>query len=1030
MKKLPSFFVCLCLSVALVAQSVSDQIIPNPYAQAFQKAYFLHPSVPKGLLEAVAFTQSRFVNLAPTAEPSCIGYPQTYGLMGLVEDGKGYFRNNLLTVAQLSGFSADDIKALPATQALAYAKAVEVLQQQNNIYGNDLNAYKPIFLALSELPLQTNAASDFALNAHLYQLYWFLSQGEFQDAYNFPDYRIDLKAAFGSNYQVLKSASVNVSPNQVVTNSGIAYSPAQSALSVVSTDYGPALWNAAASCNYSSRSGTAITAVAIHDVEGTYAGCISWFQNCSAQASAHYVLRSSDGQVTQMVLESNKAWHVGSENPYTVGLEHEGYNNNASWYTNAMYQSSADLVRDICAGYSINTLRCYFGPGCSGSTAQCGLGVCTKIKGHQMFPNQTHNDPGPYWNWEKYYKLINNAPTVTTVTTTTGNFYDSGGAGANYSNDERKLWLFQPANATAISMNFSVFNLENNYDYMLIYDGNSVNAPLLGKYTSTNNPGPVISSGGSLLVEFRSDCATTNPGWAATYTANISTPSSPDNVAPSTSVSTSGAWQTGNFTATFTDVDNVGGSGIEKGYYQVIDYNGTEWRGNFTHGFLADNFDNAIHAEWTQKVGTWGINSNALRQSDETSTAAGNTNIYAKLTQNLSNRYLYHFLMKMEGTGTNRRAGFHFFCDAPDSVNRGNSYFVWFRLDGTQQVQIYKTNYTGGVNTFGSPTYTAAVSLNAGQWYDVKTIYDRVTGKMAVYLNNARIAQWTDASPLSNGGYVSFRSGNCAMSVDEVKIYRSRASTALVTVGSGNANDIRYQNPGPTQNSGKVKSICQDSAGNLSPIFYYDVNIDWTEPSGIAMLNDGRSADLSQVAASDSLSANWSSSADPHSALARYWYSIGTAPGATNVQNWTSNWGDTSVTVHGLTLVSGEYYYFNVKAEDGAGLFSPVVSSNGQQVSTSIPTSVQELDQTTGLRVFPNPFSNEIVITLKLDADADLSLVLTDVLGRRLSESNTHEHSGDVRKTLETAPLKLAPGIYWLTVSINGKAYTQKLIRE
>ena len=89
-----------------------------------------------------------------------------------------------------------------------------------------------------------------------------------------------------------------------------------------------------------------ITHVTIHTAEGSYAGTICGFQNCSAQVSAHYVVRSSDGQITQMVLEKDKAWHVGSENSYTVGIEHEGYMSAPStWFTDAMYNASALLTR-------------------------------------------------------------------------------------------------------------------------------------------------------------------------------------------------------------------------------------------------------------------------------------------------------------------------------------------------------------------------------------------------------------------------------------------------------------------------------------------------------------------------------------------------------------------------------------------------------------------------------------------------------------------------------------------------------------
>ncbi|MGZ3885023.1 MAG: N-acetylmuramoyl-L-alanine amidase, partial [Bacteroidia bacterium] len=845
---------------AFVSSRANDLPVENPYTLQFNKAYALYPSVPKGILEAVAYTQSRFYHLNDNMSQSCIGIPKAYGVMGLIADGKNYFRNNLSKVAALSGFSESKIISDPETNIVAYAAAFNALQQQYNLFSGNAADYSSVLIELSELPMSSDVQNDFVLNTHLYQIYWFLGKSEFQDAYNFPDHRIDLPKLFGTNYKVLSAGSVNMSATSVYSSEGQSYK-LNNTNSIMSPDYPPAIWDPT-SCNYSSRGSTAISAVAIHDVEGTYAGCISWFKNCSASVSAHYVVRSSDGQITQMVYEADKAWHIGSENPYTLGIEHEGYNNNPSWYTNAMYGTSANLVKDMCTSNGINPLRCYFGPGCSGSTAQCLLGSCTKIKGHQMYPNQTHDDPGPYWNWDKYYKLINNTYSTTTYTSSASNFYDSGGPAGNYGNDERKVWLFTRPAATNITLNFTAFDVEKNYDYLFLYDGGNINSPLIGKYTGTVSPGPVTSTNDSLLVEFRSDCATVATGWAASYTTNVSTASGPDLISPATSVSVAGSWQTAAFTGTISDADNAGGSGVEKGYYQVIDYNGTEWRANYTHGFFADNFDNAIHPEWTQKTGTWTISGNALVQTDETSTAAANTNIYAALTQTLSNRYLYHFLGKFEGSGNSRRAGLHFFCDNPDSSNRNNSYFVWFRLDD-QKIQIYKVVN----NNFGIPKLDQALAFNAAQWYDIKIIYDRITGKISVYMNDALVATWTDPTPYSNGGYISFRSGNCKFSIDEIKVYRSRTGTVNVSVGSGNTNDIRYQNPNPLTASAKIKSICQDSAQNLSPIFYYDINVDWTPPSNIATVNDGKGSDIAMNCNKDSLSANWTVSGDTNSAV-------------------------------------------------------------------------------------------------------------------------------------------------------------------
>ena len=47
--------------------------------------------------------------------------------------------------------------------------------------------------------------------------------------------------------------------------------------------------------------------IVIHDAETDYQGTISIFQNPLAYVSAHYVLRSSDGQITQMVDNKNVA---------------------------------------------------------------------------------------------------------------------------------------------------------------------------------------------------------------------------------------------------------------------------------------------------------------------------------------------------------------------------------------------------------------------------------------------------------------------------------------------------------------------------------------------------------------------------------------------------------------------------------------------------------------------------------------------------------------------------------------------------
>ncbi|MBU0488792.1 MAG: PKD domain-containing protein [Bacteroidetes bacterium] len=928
MKKIAFLFVLGTLATLFA----NAQLMPvqNPYSSEFRTAYNECPSIPRGLLEAVAFTNTRFAHLTDNTPESDIGLPRAYGVMGLTLDGKGYFRNNLLLVAQLSGISVNRIKANPYDNILAYAKAIEALAAQKSISPGNFADYLPVLEDLSELPVPEDALDHFCVDSWLYGIYSFLDQQTIAVYYHFPFQTIDMEALFGmDNLKVLSAKNVSVATEQILSDEGVKFEARQSAFSTrAQPDYAGAIWDPT-TCNYSSRNGTTITAIAIHTVQGSYSGCISWFKNCSASASTHYVLRSSDGQVTQMVEEVNKAWHVGAENPYTIGYEHEGYVDNPAWYTIAMYQSSADLTRDICVRRSINPLRTFCRDTLDDGTALDygihslgGDGSCIKIKGHQHYPNNTHTDPGPNWSWDLYYKLINNTPSITTITAASGSFYDTGGQSGPYGNDERKVWLIQPSGAANITLNFSSFDLEDNYDFLYIYDGATLFSPLIGRW-NTQSPGTVSSTGGSMLVEFRSDCATTGAGWEATYTSGTV-----DATPPTTSVSSPGTWKTDDFTATFTDADNAGGSGVEKSYYQVIDYNGTEWRANNTRGFYADNFDSAINAEWTQSTGTWAISSGALVQSDE---ASSNTNIYTPLNQMLSNRYLYHFTMKVDGATTGKRVGMHFFSDSASLANRGNSYFIYFRLE-TSKLEFYSVTN----DSYSQEKVIDNVVTTPGTWYDVKVFFDRTTGKCDVYRDDALIGSWTFLTLLATQGkYISFRTGNSNMSVGELKVYRSRYPTVSVAVGGGAADDIRYQNPDPATFSAKIKSIVNDANGNLSAIAYHDLNVDWTPPTDIVTINDGTSADVDTILVSSTLSANWTTSTDANSGLAAYWYAVGTTVGGTDLINWTSNATNTTVTVSGLSLTPGQIYYVSVKAENGAGLFSGVTTSDGQLVANS-----------------------------------------------------------------------------------------------
>ncbi|MGW5608990.1 N-acetylmuramoyl-L-alanine amidase [Streptomyces sp. NPDC003753] len=143
--------------------------------------------------------------------------------------------------------------------------------------------------------------------------------------------------------------------------------------------------------------GDAINYIVIHDTEGQYSSALSQFQDPTAGASAHYLIRSSDGLVTQMVANKDVAWHAGNwyMNQHAIGIEHEGFAlQGGSWYTESEYESSAALVKYLAGHYNIPLDR-------------------EHIIGHDditgpldAYVSGMHWDPGTYWDWNHYMSLL------------------------------------------------------------------------------------------------------------------------------------------------------------------------------------------------------------------------------------------------------------------------------------------------------------------------------------------------------------------------------------------------------------------------------------------------------------------------------------------------------------------------------------------------------------------------------------------------------------------------------------------------
>ncbi|MCF3145574.1 N-acetylmuramoyl-L-alanine amidase [Streptomyces platensis] len=157
--------------------------------------------------------------------------------------------------------------------------------------------------------------------------------------------------------------------------------------------YPPVHWVPASPGNFTAADRPAqypVERVVVHVTQETYRDTLKLFQDPKHKAAAHYVVRSADGYLAQCVRERDVAWHAGNwdYNTRTIGIEHEGWIDDPTWFTDALYEQSALLTAAICDRYRIPKDR-------------------EHIIGHVEVPGTDHTDPGEFWDWARYLQLVN-----------------------------------------------------------------------------------------------------------------------------------------------------------------------------------------------------------------------------------------------------------------------------------------------------------------------------------------------------------------------------------------------------------------------------------------------------------------------------------------------------------------------------------------------------------------------------------------------------------------------------------------------
>lgn len=303
--------------------------VPQPSVETYRK-YFNDAArefnVPVEILMATAQVQSNWAQVSESLYGS-------WGVMGIIEN---HSTTQISQAAALLNVSAESIKRNAVTNIRA-AAALLAEYQKNRRTTPKIESW---FESLKDLTGLTDSQMKHELAARIFEL---------------------IKT--GSKSVTLWDEIIYIKPTEISVPSPIAQTARFAGANGLenNVDYTLAIPNYT-TCNFNARpAGSENKYYFVHYIgTGTYQGAISWFKDCSAQVSAHYVIRNSDGQVSQVVPESARAWANGENdaNNQGIGVEHEAIVTNlAMWDSEPMLISAGNLAADVCNRNNIPKVR-------------------------------------------------------------------------------------------------------------------------------------------------------------------------------------------------------------------------------------------------------------------------------------------------------------------------------------------------------------------------------------------------------------------------------------------------------------------------------------------------------------------------------------------------------------------------------------------------------------------------------------------------------------------------------------------------
>ena len=469
--------------------------------------------VPVEILKAVGQVQSNWVQISTSVYGS-------WGVMGLIDNE---FNNQIGVAARLLNVDSNKIKNDSKTNIRAAAALLNFYQGKN-----PKTTLDNWFLATREL----TGLNDEEMKTSLAMRFFKVIKDGSKTVTLWKEI-IDIN---GNNMD-LPVVPANLNRTVAPISQGIASN----------VDYAGALPRIT-SCNFGNgRNGYGIDYYFVHYMsEGTYEGAISYFNQCrpSAPTSAHYCIRNSDGQISQVVRESDRSYSqgvVGSPqwNGAGVSTEHEVLATNlAMWDSQPMLNAAAALAIDVCNRNNVpkirrssNGVRGIYGHNDVGNTDCPNL---TQARWTVLLNKIQNTNTLPVANFTSSSTSVCSGNTVTYTSTSTGatsyNWTFAGGTPATSTAQNPTVTYSTVGTYTTTlkAINANGNNTKTATNLITVGTGN----PITASFTATNTE---IATGESVTFNPSSTGAT-----LYTWTFPGGSPSTSNAANPSVTFSTAG----------------------------------------------------------------------------------------------------------------------------------------------------------------------------------------------------------------------------------------------------------------------------------------------------------------------------------------------------------------------------------------------------------------------------------------------------------------------------------------------------------